>query len=89
MVKSNKFEKMIKEQEHQFKLDILEQFCESVHEALVVPDEEGPWHEHVGGKKLQFKRVELVKSFGIIHLHYVDETNQEKLLRLSLELKKA
>lgn len=89
MKPGNKFEKMVKEQEHQFKLDTLEQFCESVHEALVVPDEEGPWHELVRGRKLQFKRVELVKSFGVLHLHYIDEAAPGKVLRLSLELKKS
>ena len=86
---ATKFEKMVKEQEHAFKLDILEQFCLTVHEALVVPDEQGLIVEDVRGRKLQFDRIEVSKAFGVVHLHYSDQTNSDKKFRLSLELKRA
>lgn len=90
---SNKFEKMVKEQQHQFKLDLLEQVCNSM-DVVFGPcpeDQEDPkpWSEEVKGRKIQFKKLEFSKQFGIIHLHFLDEDDKEQSYRLSLELKKA
>lgn len=86
---NNKYEKMIKEQQHQFKLDILEQFCNSVQMALVDPDEEGVLSESVKGRNLQYKKLELNKQFGVMILHFVDQNDVQQTFRLALELKRA
>lgn len=88
-VPNNKYEKMVKEQAHAFKLDIMEQFCKTVHEALVEPDEDGLIVENVRDRELFFTKIEYNKTFGIFHLHYKDRNNSESTYRLSFELKRA
>ena len=86
---TNKFEKMLKEQQHQFKLDLFEQLCESMRTVFEDCEEDEPWFEIVGDKKFQFKKLEYNKMFGVAHLHYLDKDDPAKTFRISLEMKRA
>lgn len=89
-IPTNKFEKLLKEQQHQSKLDLLEQVCESI--KMVFEDckeDPEPWCEVAGSKEFRFKKLEFIKGFGVIHLHYCEKDNPERTVRLSLELKRA
>lgn len=89
---ASKFDKMVKEQQHQFKLKLLEQICLSLEMVFGENKEDEvdskAWIEEFDKKQLSFKKIEFSKQFGIVHLHYVDENNKDQNYRLSLELKR-
>lgn len=93
MPKNNKFEKMVKDQQHLKKIELLEQVCQSIELVFGAskedPEEPQPWVEEIEAHKFQFKKIEFVKQFGVVNLYYVNEDNKEQSYRLSLELKRS